>query len=183
MARPPKNTELENQLFEGITFEKPNPKEEMPEDKPRERRFNSRAHQSRTSNERQALDYTMGSRFNVPQEITEGDPDHQYGFVPYMANGEQLQDVVDDAVERGWWPVSKSEHPTLAKRYLTDLFGTNRTDQCDYIRKGGQIMMKISKEIHQAENAKWKSIDKKNEEFRKSMVLFDESRRGPLRNF
>ncbi len=189
MARPPKNV-AEDELFEGITFTKPEiieeedlEAEDVPSDKPRERRASTRTQSTRVSKERPALDFTIGTRFNIPTEITEGDPDHQYGFIPYMANGEQLQDVVDDAVERGWWPVLKSEHPLLARRYLTDLYGSNKTDRDNYIIKGGQIVMKRLRSIHDAEQDKFKELDKRNETFRKSMVLFDESKRGPLRNF
>lgn len=186
MARPVKNVEEET-LFEGITFNKPEVIEEaedLPQDDaPRQKRASLRSKTARSSGERPALDFTIGTRFNVPTELIESDQDHQYGFIPYMANGEQLQDVVDDAVERGWWPVLKSENPILARRYLSDLFGSNKSDRDNYIIKGGQIMMKRPKHIHEQEAAQYKEIDKRQEAFRKTMVLFDESKRGPLRNF
>lgn len=148
-------------------------------------RFNRAAHNRantrRMNNERPPLDFSIGSRFNIPKEITEADPDNIYGFIPYMAGGEQLQDIVDDAVERGWWPVLKSEHPILARRYLSDVFG--KTEQCDYIKKGGQIAMKRSRIDHDHEMDQYKQMDKRNEELRKTMVLFDKSNHGPLRNF
>jgi hypothetical protein len=97
---------------------------------------------------RSPLNVATGSRFNVPEAVTASDPEHQYGFIAYSSGAEILQNTVDVAVEKGWWPVKRSEHPSLAQRY----FNVNGDDdKADYVRKGGQILMKRLKEDHIAE--------------------------------
>lgn len=97
---------------------------------------------------RSPLNVVTGSRFNVPEVVTASDPEHQYGFIAYASGAEILQNTVDVAVEKGWWPVKRSDHPALSQRY----FNVNGDDdKADYVRKGGQILMKRLKEDHIAE--------------------------------
>jgi hypothetical protein len=163
--------ELENKAFESITFEKP-----------KEKRKGTQRFHERDLDGRPSISFHTGSRFNVPQEVMDADPEHQYAFIPYVQGGEPCQDVIDEATERGYWPVSKTEHPKLAQRYVNDLYATSNKGD-DYVKRGGQIMMRRPKELHEAENSEFLRINQRNEQLSKSMVLFEQQRHGPLQQF
>jgi hypothetical protein len=119
----------------------------------------------------------------VPKSVRESDPDHVYAFVPYMSANQPWQESVDSACERGYEPVKKSEHPELSQRYVNDLFGKRDDFNNEYIRKGGQILMKRPKHLDDAENEEFLKINRRHEEMKKHMVIADESYRGPLGQF
>lgn len=88
---------------------------------------------------RKPLDFSSGSRFNVPEEIIEGDPDHVYSFVV------KEEETLNDAINVGWSPVKMEEHPSFQRQYLLLNENSNK-ELASLVSKGGQVLMKIPKE-------------------------------------
>jgi hypothetical protein len=165
------NTAANDQAaFESITFKRPT-------------RPLPKKGSERDAEKRQSISFFQGSRFNVPKSVRESDPDHVYAFVPYMTANMPWQESVDNACVRGYEPVKKSEHPELSQRYVTDLFGKREDFNNDYVRKGGQILMKRPKYLDDAENEEFLKNNRRHEEMSKHMILEDKSYRGPLGQF
>ncbi len=94
---------------------------------------------------RTPLSFTWGSRFNIPQEIQDADPDYQYGFVPDKSDDDI--DLLERAAAMGWKEVKADENPELAKKYFNSSY---RRKNDGILRKGGQVLMKITKEQYKA---------------------------------
>jgi hypothetical protein len=158
---------LENEAFSRISFRKKRTSERGKE------------HYER---QRQSIGYVVGmSRFNIMQELMDNDPDHVYAFIAYMDGSEARQDLIDDATERDWWPVKRSDHPILERKYCNDVFRAKDVSGDDYIKRGGQLMMKRPRDIHDAEIAYFNSINRKSEEYSKQLRLFDHQYSGQVR--
>lgn len=136
------------------------------------RHAQSRAHEGRIKKERPAISISLGSRFNLPQEILD-DEDYVYGWVAYSCNGEELQEAIDEAEDNYWEFVPKSEYPTLTRRYRHDLFGRKEEDHL--IKKGGQVLMKRLREIDEEYAKAYNERNLRDEEMKKNYVLFDRS--------
>ena len=79
------------------------------------------------------------------------DPDHKYSFVVYSSGNTDQKENYYDAMDRGWEPVPANEHPSLARNYELSPFG--RIDEGDQlIKRGGQILMKRTVELDEAEH-------------------------------
>ncbi len=158
---------LENDAFSKISF--------------RKKKVVDRGKEHQTD-DRAPINIHVGqSRFNIDPELMEADPDHVYAYIAYMDGSEPRQDYIDDATERDWWPVKRSEHPMLQQKYCNDVFRAKDESGDDYIKRGGQLLMKRPRDYHEAENAAFANLNKKHEEFSKSMKLFEHSYRGPIR--
>jgi hypothetical protein len=193
MAKPIKNNKkkpemnIEDEIFSKMSFKKPEREprvEDFAENIQRERRSSSRNADNRISSERPALDMdiSFGSKFNIPAPVQETDPDYVHGFVAYMANNEQLDDVVEDAMERGWFPCPKSDHPLMGRNY-SNLSGGFRETNNEFTRKGGQIHMKRKKELHEAENKKFTSQNQRQDELRNYHRRDDPNSNSPIQYF
>lgn len=137
----------------------------------------SRSYQTRDVDERPVTDFGI-SKFNVPEAIKEAFPDDVLGFIPYMSQGEELIDIIDDAMERDWKPITKGEDPSINKYYKTNPF--SREGDASFTKKGGQILVRRSVEKHENELKFYEMQNKRQEEMRKNMVLFDEPNRNPF---
>lgn len=102
------------------------------------------ARQPRTAG-RVPLALSWGSRFTIPDEVKDADPDYIYGFVPDRSEGDE--DSLDRAVSFGWIPVRMEDNPMLAERYQSM---TVRKKEDPFLRKGGQVMARIHKDDYAA---------------------------------
>lgn len=124
--------------------------QETPTPKGRPKRaYESRGFEGRVTQARKPLLYSQGSRFNIPKEVIDADPDHYYSFIVYSSMNEENRENFYDAIDRGYEAVKGSEHPILARRY--DLSPFDKKVEDDVIKRGGQILMKRPMEIHEEE--------------------------------
>ncbi len=138
------------------------------------RHSEGRAQTSRVKKERPAITISLGSRFNLPKEILD-DPDYVYGWVAYSCNGEELPEAVEEALDSYWLPVPKEEYPSLARRYIGDIFGRKEEEQL--IKKGGQVLMKRERDIDDEFAKAYNERNLRDEEMKNNYVLFDRSSR------
>lgn len=110
------------------------------------RSIEGRAFEGRVTETRKPLVYSNGSRFNVPKEVRDSDPDHYYSFIVYSSQNEELRENFYEAVDMGYMCVRGSDHPILTRRY--DLSPFEKKAEDDVIKRGGQILMKIARENH-----------------------------------
>lgn len=125
---------------------------ESPKYTRRSRALDSRNFESRTVDQRPTFVYRGGSKFNVPLDVTDSDPDHVYSYVVYSSGNFEQRENYYEAMDRGWKPVAASQHPSLARNYNINPFGT-RDEGDQLIRKGGQVLMKRTIEEDDAEKA------------------------------
>lgn len=112
-----------------------------------------RSHDGRVSisGTRAPVSFATGSRFNVPKEVIESDPDHSYEYIAYQSGGVDLTSEYDEAVyRRGFAPVERSQHPTLSRNDIANPFGKKQED--NLVKQGGQILMKRPIEVKKAED-------------------------------
>lgn len=124
----------------------------------------NRFSQGRSKDNRPFITFGDGSKFNVPKEVIESDPEHSYHFVPYQSGGDDLINEYEDAIYgRGMMPVKCSEHPSL-RRHVVD--GPFKRSDDDLYKIGGQILMKRPKEIDKAEQAYFDERNSRDEYIR-----------------
>ncbi len=109
----------------------------------------NRSYDGRVTEERPPIVYSNGTRFNLPTDLINGDPDHKYSFIVYSSGNQEQKENYFEAIDRGYQPVRASEHPTLARRYNLSPF--DRKEEDDLIKRGGQILMKRPSDVHKAE--------------------------------
>lgn len=120
----------------------------------RSRSTENRNFESREAGERSPIVWNRGSRFNVPESVLKSDDDHAYSYICYSSGNEEQTENYWDAVDRHYKPVPPAEHPALSRDSGLSPFGNRDRDEGNnFIRKGGQILMKRKKEYHEAENA------------------------------
>jgi hypothetical protein len=143
-----------------------------------DRHTEARSFSSRTLQERPPLVLSRVSVFNVPKEVQDSDPDHIYGFVPYLGNDDQSQNPFERAMEEEYWkPVERNEHPILARRYSDEILG--RTHEFSkYVRRRGQILVKRPKDVHKARLKEYENELKHQQDSQKHMKFWDKSRTG-----
>lgn len=123
------------------------------ESRRRPRSLDSREFETRKSQERAPMAYQNISKYNLPEYICKNDPDHEYGWIVYMSSNHDANDNYYDARERGWDPVLASMHPELSRIYSMDPHGQSAENQ--FIRRGGQILMKRALEYLERENREY----------------------------
>lgn len=114
----------------------------------------SRLHEGRIAEiaDRPILTFGENSGFNVPAQVRESDPEHEYCYVAYHSGGTDLRQQYEDAVyHRGYQPVKRSMHPLLKKNIVDSPFA--RAEDDDLIKYGGQILMKRPVEVAEQENS------------------------------
>lgn len=115
------------------------------------RAVSERGSETRVAEMRDPIVFGGNSRFNVPSQVLRDDPDHVYGFVVYSSGNTEQKENYYEAMDRGWKPVSASEHPSLARNYSMSPFKSNEAEE-ELIRRGGQILMKRTVELQRAED-------------------------------
>lgn len=130
----------------------------------RARSLEGRSFQSRSASERPALNYASLSKFNVPKEVLDADPDHYYSYINARTpTGENLKQNFYDAVDRGYKAVPPSAHPSLARNYHVNPFG-DRGEESQFIERGCAILMKRPIDLHKQENARYDSEHQRDHE-------------------
>lgn len=124
---------------------------ETPTNVRRSRSTENRNFESRSASERPPIVFNRGSRFNVPESVLKSDDDHAYSYIVYSSGNIEQKENYNDAIDRFYQPVLASDHPDLARNYEMNPFGDRGEEQL--IKRGGQVLMKRKKEIHEAENA------------------------------
>lgn len=122
--------------------------EEVAVGRPSNRRSDTRL---AAPNSRPVFTFGGGSRFNMPREILDGDPEHDFGYVVYSSNNIDQTQNYNDACDRGWEPVRVSEYPSLSRQRIASPFSA-RDNANDFEMRGGQIAMRRLKEVSRQEN-------------------------------
>lgn len=110
-------------------------------------RTSYRSAESRVADERKPIVFAHVSEFNINPSIL-ADTRYRFGFVPYMRRNNEIHTEYDRAVSMGWVKASKNEYAQAQR--IDDPF-RRRHDEDDFVRTGGQIMMKRPVEIDDAE--------------------------------
>jgi hypothetical protein len=184
---PKSTTQLTDELIDSFQFKKPE-EEVTPEsfatDVSRRRRGVERNRDVRTSEMKPVLEYDFlfGSQFTIPQVVKDADPDYVYGFTAAVINNERLDDVIESALDKGWYPVSRHDNDILQRTYRTL---TPRDKDTDYIKKRGQIMMKRRSDMHEAEHRTFQKAQLQADEMRNNYIDRDHSispQAGPMQS-
>jgi hypothetical protein len=116
----------------------------------------------RGNSARAPLTFRSGSQFNYPEHIIQ-DTQYTYGFVPYIIANEHVEIPYDNAIRDGWEPVDSADHPDLRRDYKKDPFNRGRDTDDGFIRKGGNIAMKIPSERYEENIAQYNEDNAHNE--------------------
>jgi hypothetical protein len=118
------------------------------------------------------------SMFNLPKALREKNSDYICAFIPIEGRGNNNDPYggLDEAVNKYWWPIDRSEDPELSRRYF-NIAGRNH--DANLIKYKGQVAMKRLKTIHEQEMEMYNKLNQKNEELKKNMTLFDDGFKSP----
>lgn len=128
------------------------------------RNAESRAFEGRVAAERPPIVFGAGSRFNLPPSLVKRfkDDGKSVCFVVYSSGNVDQKENYDNAIERGYQPLTASMAPELARQYELSPFGT-RDEADQLIRRGGQIAMIRDTEIHEAEDKYYDSENQRQQ--------------------
>lgn len=123
--------------------------EDSPKFSRRSRTADHRSARSRAGDERAPIVFAHVSQFNI-DETTRADKRYKFGYVPYIVGNDEVHLPYDNAVRKGWEKAPASEYSQL-RRIHDDPF-RRRDAEDDFIRNGGQLMMRRPIEIDEAED-------------------------------
>ena len=114
------------------------------------RALERRAFDTRKSGERAPLEYQTLSRFNLPDTVNQDNPDIEMRWVLSGYNNTRTDNYYT-ALEKGYEPVTVLQHPEIARIFGINSRNTDGDNQ--YIIRGGQMLMKRSREMAEREAA------------------------------
>ena len=121
--------------------------------------------------ERENLNWGRFGRFNIDPAIQARFPNLVLAWIVYSHRNEEDRENYQDAVERKYMPVLKSEVPEYDQdAYLTPFDQSERGND-KLIRRGGQIMMKRLKTYHKAENDYWNNMHRQQQDINASCLM------------
>ena len=88
------------------------------------RSMQNRSKDSRVTEERPPVSYSMGSKFNLPKSLVENmrKAGYEPGWIVYSRGKEEDKENYFDAIDREYQCVPASEAPELARRYEMNIF-------------------------------------------------------------
>lgn len=87
-------------------------------------------------------------RSNIPQEVILDNPDKHFCLVNFWEGNKQLTKNYEQAVELGYEPFKRSDHPSLARAASLEIFMDKNDERNIYYITNDQILMWVPIEIH-----------------------------------
>jgi hypothetical protein len=110
------------------------------------------------------------SRFNLPPAFLLKNREWVYSFVAFRSNGFECRDTYAEQCSRYWAPVGLEEYEEQHMGTYRSPFG--RKDDTDgLVERGGQILMKRRRDIHDMEEAAYDKRNAESMKFLKTAVV------------
>jgi hypothetical protein len=116
---------------------------------------------------RDPMNYLGIVSLNVPKEYVDSMPGWHFLFVAYSNNGKEFNKNVDDALNRGYTFVLRSEHPSLLKNSSINPFAGQENEMDKYYTMSGHILAKRPIEVHRRELDYINALNKDQDSVRK----------------
>jgi hypothetical protein len=100
-------------------------------------------------------------RSNIPEQVIRDHPDKHFCLVNFWEGNKQLTKNYEQAVELGYEPFKRSEHPVLARAASLEMFMDKNDERNVYYITNDQILMWIPIETHKKHLAYLDSLNEK----------------------
>lgn len=126
------------------------------------------------------LNFFSLSKFNLTKEFLDKNRDYVYSYIPNRCQGEELTDYFHDKMDKGWVTVEGQEYHNQNKfTYRSPL--ERKSDE--FIHKGGQYLMKRSKEIDDLEKEFWRNRRNNSEKVIRDHIQINPQRAETIQDY
>jgi hypothetical protein len=109
------------------------------------------------------------SRFNLPMSFLMKNRDWVYAFMAYRSNGHECRDTYIEECQRYWGAVGQDEYDAQHMANFRSPF-SRKDDTEGLVTRGGQILMKRRRDIHEMEQEGYEAKNRESMRFLKKTV-------------